>query len=114
MTNEMIIDILLAINILIQAFTTFKKSDGTWEMSIFNLILNYLNGTMIRDCLAVLPTLISGQSKEYYLFKILRLMKITQVYDVISSINMKILMNFMFKSSAVKLNNILNMIIMMF
>jgi hypothetical protein len=64
MAKEIVVDILLAINILVSALTTFRKSDASFELNPLNLIVHYLiKGSMITDCLAVFPTLITGSSE---------------------------------------------------
>lgn len=44
----------------------------------------------------------------------IRFYRIVNVYDAISDINMMILLNFMYKSAALKVNNIFNILVYMF
>lgn len=82
-------------------------------MSPINLASRYAKDCFIKDALAVFPTLITGSSHKYYLCKLIRFYRIADVYDAISDVNMMILLNFMYKSVALKVNNILNMLFYM-
>lgn len=77
MGKEIVIDIVLALNIVVTALTTYRKSDASLEMNPINLVIHYLiNGSMITDCLAVFPTLATQSGKSMYLFKLLRFLKL--------------------------------------
>lgn len=71
MTEELIIDIFLTIDILLNFITSFMR-DGDWEKRIIELVKNYAKGSMIFDICATIPTLVSGQSNRMYWFKLFR------------------------------------------
>lgn len=114
MSKEKMIDIFLTINILVQALTSYRLPDLSWEMNPLNLASKYAKESLIKDSLAVFPTLLTGSSYQFYLCKLIRFYRVVDVYDAISDINMMILLNFMYKSVALKVNNIFNMLLMMF
>lgn len=60
MSKEQLIDILLTINIVIQALTSYRLPDLSWEMNPMNLALRYGKDSFLKDALAVIPTLVSG------------------------------------------------------
>ena len=71
--------------------TTYIK-DGEYETSLFNIVMNYaVKGPMIFDLAAVIPTLITHSSQATYGFKIIRFLKLSQVYESISNMNRSIL-----------------------
>jgi len=114
MSREQLIDILLTINIVVQALTSFRLPDLSWEMNPLNLASKYAKEAFLKDALAVLPTLMTGSSHQLYIFKLIRFNRIVDVYDAISVINMMMLLIFMYKSVALKVNNIFNMLLYMF
>ena len=67
MTNELIIDIFLAIDIILNFITSFMK-DGDWVKEIIELVKNYAKGSMVFDILATVPTLVSNQANSLYWF----------------------------------------------
>lgn len=83
-------------------------------MNPLNLASKYAKESLIKDSLAVFPTLLTQSSYKFYLCKLIRFYRVADVYDAISDINMMILLNFMYKSGALKVNNILNMLFYMF
>ena len=79
-----------------------------------NLALRYGKDSFLKDALGVIPSLVTGQSNGYYVFKLIRFYKVVNVYDAISDINLAILLNFMYKSAALKALNIINILLYMF
>ena len=114
MTEELIIDIFLTIDILLNFITSFMR-DGDWEKRIIELVKNYAKGSMIFDICATIPTLVSGQSNGMYWFKLFRFLQVRSVYGSISDMVRFFMTKCgMSKSNVEKISFIINLIIYMF
>lgn len=85
MTKELVIDIILAINIVFKCFTTHMK-DGQWETRLRLIIKKYATSAeMYIDMLGCLPTMFTlNKANEQYPFKLFRFFYIVEVFETIS------------------------------
>lgn len=85
MMREIVCDVIFAINIAFRCLTTYMEN-GEPVLSLVALFKNYAKGTMVLDLASTLPSLLSGQSHQYFLYKMLRFYYLKEVYGSISSL----------------------------
>mmetsp|Transcript_5086 Transcript_5086/g.7726 ORF Transcript_5086/g.7726 Transcript_5086/m.7726 type:complete len:125 (+) Transcript_5086:867-1241(+) len=107
-------DIVMALNILISCFTSFQR-DLQWSYSIVEIVWNYVKGSFIFDILSTVPTLIAGQSSDYFWFKLFRMFHIRSVYGSLSEfVSFTLSKMGLHKGSVEKTSFIINLLIYMF
>ena len=79
-----LIDIIFVISMILKFITAYQK-DVEWVTDLKLIIMNNLKQKFFLDLLATLPGLISGQSKKYYWFKLVRFIHIRDVFSKISN-----------------------------
>ena len=85
MTKELVIDVILAINIIFKSLTTHMR-DGQWETSLLKIFKKYATSAeMYIDMLGCLPTMLTlNKANEQYPFKLVRFFYIVEVFNTIS------------------------------
>lgn len=79
------------------------------------LFLNYARGTLLLDLASTIPPLITGESHQYFLFKMLRFYYLKEVYGSISSLVRYVLLRCgLNKGNIGKTGYTLDLMIMMF
>ena len=107
------VDIIFMISIFLKFITAYQK-DVEWVTDLKLIIINNLRQKFVFDLIATLPGLITGQSKKYYYFKLVRLIHIRDVFSKISNMLKHILQKTgMNKSVTDKAHSIINIFLTM-